>query len=64
MRERDRLVVRRADVLYGKILMTACIGGGARAIALCRKWGFEEVGSHEFVVGSDAQADVIVERRI
>jgi diamine N-acetyltransferase len=31
-----------------------------RAIAFYRKWGFEPVGSHIFVVGSDPQRDVLM----
>ncbi|MBC7881237.1 MAG: GNAT family N-acetyltransferase [Anaerolineae bacterium] len=31
-----------------------------RAIAFYRKWGFEPVGSHIFVVGSDPQTDLLM----
>ncbi len=31
-----------------------------RAIAFYRKWGFEPVGSHIFVVGSDPQTDILM----
>jgi len=37
--------------------------GNARAIAFYRKWGFEVVGSQEFLVGADAQKDFLMQRR-
>lgn len=33
-----------------------------RAIAFYRKWGFEDVGSHEFLLGSDRQTDRLMVR--
>lgn len=33
-----------------------------RAIAFYRKWGFAPVGSHIFVVGSDPQTDLLLEK--
>lgn len=36
----------------------------ARAQAFYRKWSFEEVGAHIFQLGSDAQTDVLMARRI
>ena len=33
-----------------------------RAIGFYRKWGFEEVGSHIFQLGSDAQTDLILQK--
>jgi GNAT superfamily N-acetyltransferase len=60
----------------GRDLMTAvfarCIALGAdavwlgvwernpRAIGFYRKWGFAEVGEHEFVLGTDAQRDLVM----
>lgn len=35
-----------------------------KAIAFYRRWEFEEVGSHEFVLGSDKQTDLIMERTV
>jgi len=35
-----------------------------RAKAFYRKWGFREVGSHVFQLGSDAQTDLLMERAI
>jgi ribosomal protein S18 acetylase RimI-like enzyme len=35
-----------------------------RAKAFYRKWGFHKVGSHAFVLGSDAQTDDLMERAI
>ena len=35
-----------------------------RAKAFYRKWGFREVGSHLFLLGSDAQTDLIMERSL
>ena len=34
------------------------------AIAFYRRWGFEEVGSHGFRLGSDDQTDLVMERRV
>ncbi|MET0320433.1 MAG: GNAT family N-acetyltransferase, partial [Duganella sp.] len=36
----------------------------ARALAFYRKFGFEPVGEHTFMVGSDPQRDVIMARRM
>lgn len=36
----------------------------ARARAFYRKWGFRDVGSHVFQLGSDAQTDVLMEREL
>lgn len=36
----------------------------ARAIAFYRKQGFEDVGSHAFVLGSDVQTDRLMQRSI
>jgi len=33
-----------------------------RAIAFYRKWGFEAVGEHVFVVGTDPQRDLVMTR--
>jgi diamine N-acetyltransferase len=35
-----------------------------RAIAFYRKWSFEDVGSHEFVLGSDRQTDRLMARPV
>ena len=35
-----------------------------RAIAFYRKWGFEDVGSHDFLLGSDRQADRVMVRPV
>jgi ribosomal protein S18 acetylase RimI-like enzyme len=35
-----------------------------RAIGFYRKWGFEEVGSHVFQLGSDAQTDLILQKSL
>ena len=35
-----------------------------RAIAFYRKWGFEDVGSHDFMLGSDRQTDRILVRPV
>lgn len=63
---------------YGSELMQACIddatkGGytpiwlgvwekNERAIGFYKKWGFQKVGMKQFVLGSDVQTDVIMER--
>lgn len=36
----------------------------ARARAFYAKWGFVEVGTHIFVVGDDAQTDVVLQRSL
>jgi GNAT superfamily N-acetyltransferase len=35
-----------------------------RAIRFYRKWGFQEVGSHLFQLGSDAQTDLILQKSL
>ena len=35
-----------------------------RAISFYEKWGFATVGTKEFVLGSDAQTDLVMERSI
>lgn len=35
-----------------------------RAIRFYRKWGFEEVGSHLFLLGSDVQTDLILQKSL
>lgn len=35
-----------------------------RAIAFYRKWGFEDVGSHDFLLGSDRQTDRVMMRAV
>ncbi|MES2462600.1 MAG: GNAT family N-acetyltransferase [Armatimonadota bacterium] len=35
-----------------------------RAIGFYQKWGFEEVGSHVFQLGSDAQTDLILQKSL
>lgn len=65
---------------YGAALMNACIeaarkGGyetlwlgvwerNAHAQNFYRKWGFKHVGFQEFIVGTDLQKDLILERRL
>lgn len=36
----------------------------ARAIAFYERWGFETVGEHVFQLGSDAQRDRVMQRRV
>lgn len=64
----------------GAALMETCIRGARergfktlwlgvwehnpRAINFYRKWGFQEVGSHIFLLGSDAQTDLIMEKTL
>jgi ribosomal protein S18 acetylase RimI-like enzyme len=35
-----------------------------RAQGFYKRWGFEEVGEHTFLLGSDAQRDLIMQRKI
>lgn len=64
----------------GKALMQACIGlaeqrgkktvtlgvwdKNERAIAFYAAWGFEKVGQHDFVLGSDVQQDWIMQKQL
>ena len=64
----------------GATLMTACVHlaesrghdtlwlgvweRNLRAIHFYHKWGFERVGSHIFQLGSDAQTDLILQKRL
>ena len=64
----------------GAMLMTACLRQAEsrghdtlwlgvwernlRAINFYNKWGFERVGSHIFQLGSDAQTDLILQKRL
>lgn len=64
----------------GAALMRACLEEAARgghetlwlgvwehnprAIAFYRRWGFEEVDAHTFLLGSDEQIDIIMERAV
>ena len=64
----------------GPVLMQACLNAAAssecdviwlsvwernpRAIAFYRKWGFEQVGTREFRLGSDLQNDLVMARTI
>jgi len=64
----------------GKELMQACINEARqrgcdsiwlgvwkknpRAISFYKKWGFEEVGTHTFMLGEDPQEDFILELKI
>lgn len=36
----------------------------ARALAFYRKWGFEQVGSEPFLLGSDLQTDLLMQRAL
>ena len=65
---------------YGSALMQACLteaghGGyqtiwldvwekNERAIKFYRKWGFTEVGTQKFVLGSDIQNDLVMEKMV
>ncbi|MDX1434731.1 MAG: GNAT family N-acetyltransferase, partial [Gammaproteobacteria bacterium] len=65
---------------YGSALMAACLDEARsrgcdsiwlgvwerneRAIAFYRRWGFEVIGAHDFVLGSDVQNDLIMAKRL
>ncbi|NIR31247.1 MAG: GNAT family N-acetyltransferase [Gammaproteobacteria bacterium] len=65
---------------YGSTMMQACLKEAsdeghatvwlgvwehnARAIEFYTRWGFEAVGSHTFVLGSDPQNDIIMQRDV
>jgi ribosomal protein S18 acetylase RimI-like enzyme len=64
-----------APRLMARVLETAAARGArtlwlgvwernARAIAFYRKQGFEDVGSHDFVLGSDVQTDRLMQRPV
>jgi diamine N-acetyltransferase len=64
----------------GDVLMKACIEQAQtrgvdvlwlgvwerneRAIAFYKRWGFEPVGTHIFLLGQDRQTDTIMARRV
>jgi len=64
----------------GKVLMEACLHRAAqhdhdviwlgvweenpRAIAFYKKWGFETFGAHPFLLGTDLQNDLLMQRKI
>jgi diamine N-acetyltransferase len=64
----------------GKRLMEACLNLAAqsghkviwlgvwehnpRAISFYKKWGFEEFGSHPFVLGNDIQTDLLMKKNL
>jgi len=64
----------------GSALMTACLDAArnrgadsvwlgvwennVRAQAFYRKWGFVEVGTHVFMLGSDAKTDLVMQRTL
>ena len=35
-----------------------------RAIAFYRRWGFEKIGEHEFLLGADLQTDHVMAQRL
>ena len=45
-----------------KILWLGVWEDNERAIAFYKKWGFKTVGKHTFMLGSDAQTDLIMQR--
>lgn len=45
----------------GKTLWLGVWEHNERAIAFYRRWGFETVGTHVFVLGSDEQTDLVME---
>ncbi len=64
----------------GKVLMEACLRHAAqhnrdviwlgvweenpRAIAFYKKWGFETFGAHAFLLGTDLQNDLLMQRKV
>ena len=57
-------IVRRARAMGGRTLWLAVWQRNPRAIAFYRKYGFRDVGTHFFVVGSDHQTDRVMFREL
>lgn len=55
-------VMELARGLGGRILWLGVWERNPRAIAFYRKHGFEDVGTHEFILGSDRQTDRVLAR--
>ncbi len=54
-------VLRIAQEGQNRNIWLSVFSGNQRAIAFYRKWGFQIAGTQEFLVGSDAQADYIMQ---
>lgn len=62
-----RLMKRCIDIAVSRGLETLWLGvweHNHRAIQFYQKWGFKEVGSHIFQLGSDAQTDLILQKSL
>jgi len=57
-------VLERARGAGGDSIWLGVWAPNARAIAFYRKAGFEEVGTHVFQLGTDAQTDLVMRRRL
>jgi ribosomal protein S18 acetylase RimI-like enzyme len=55
-------VVTRAQAARSAVLWLGVWERNPRALAFYRKWGFEVVADHIFMVGSDPQRDLIMRR--
>ena len=55
-------VLARTDAAGYAVLWLGVWERNARALAFYRKWGFEVVGEHIFVVGDDPQRDLLMRR--
>jgi ribosomal protein S18 acetylase RimI-like enzyme len=57
-------VLARAEAAGSAALWLGVWERNARALAFYRKWGFEVVGEHIFMVGDDPQRDLIMRRDV
>ena len=57
-----RMCLEEAARRGSKTLLLGVWEHNPRAIAFYERWGFERVGAHTFLLGSDRQLDIIMER--
>jgi ribosomal protein S18 acetylase RimI-like enzyme len=78
--ERIYAIKEYIGMKVGKTLMQTCISiagnlgyksvwlgvweYNASAIAFYKKWGFETIGSHRFLLGEDLQTDLLMEKKL
>lgn len=55
-------VLARAGQLFADVVWLGVWERNPRAIAFYRKWGFEVVGEHTFMLGDDPQRDLLMRR--
>ncbi len=55
-------MLARAEAAGCRVLWLGVWEGNARALAFYRKWGFEVLGEHTFMLGNDPQRDLLMRR--